>query len=407
MAKNQHNIPLDDLFHISRLINQWADGSISDADKAVLDNWLKESEENRLLFNEITNPEQLKDALLSLEKFDPDAKAHSLFEKVGIDATPLKEVKGSSARRLRLFKWMGAAAAVVVVGVAIYWGTNSPSSEVVRTSPAEQMPIVPGGTKAVLTLADGSSIVLDSNAAPTLLNKKEAEILKIQKGQIVYQNSVAASAAVFNKVSVPKGGTYQLVLSDGTKVWLNAASSLRYPTAFGGQFRSVELTGEAYFEVTHNGHLPFRVRAKGAEVEVLGTHFNVKAYNDEKALKATLLEGRIKLVTDAGKSVIMHPGQQAEVKDEDISINNNVDLDQAVAWQKGLFVFDNTPLKEIMGQISRWYDIDVVYEGPLKNETFGGGINKTQPLTTVLKLLEASGVHYKLKGRTLIINPEE
>jgi ferric-dicitrate binding protein FerR (iron transport regulator) len=269
--------------------------------------------------------------------------------------------------------------------------------------------IAPGGNKASLTLADGSVIILDSTARGKLAKYGNVKVLKIEAGKLSYQQANASRQLTiqYNTISTPRGGQYQVVLPDGSKVWLNAASSLKFPTAFLGKERNVELSGEAYFEVAHNEKQPFKVKVKGVEVLVLGTHFNINSYDDEGTIKTTLLKGSVReTIADKQQSVTITPGQQAQVgKDKMIKVINDVDIAQVIAWQSGLFEFNNSDLPTIMRQISRWYDVDVVYESKPADAKFGGGISKNLPLSEVLQLLQANGVKFQLEGRVLKVIP--
>lgn len=403
---NQERI--EEALYIAKLIKRQMDGSISAEDQYVLDQWLERNEHNKQLFKNITNPATLQEGLFELEKYDTEASAEGLFGEAGLLFPPPYKKNRGRGKQIKIYRWMAAACFIAIfAGMTYFILEGHKQTTIVQTGSQANETIVPGSSKAVLTLADGSMVVLDSAMNTNLSQRGKNDILKVQRGQLVYKSMPAAKQLTYNKISIPRGGEFRLVLSDGTKVWLNSASSIRYPVAFAGKERRVELDGEAYFEVTHNASKPFKVAVNGTEIQVLGTHFNINAYKEEPGLRATLLEGSIKLLTSTGRSVIIKPGQQAEVDDDNhIKVNDHVDIQQVVAWQKGLFEFDNTPLTVIMGQISRWYNVDVVYEGQPGKETFGGGINKRQPLSTVLKLLEANGVQFKLEGRTLIVNPE-
>ncbi|HXS54891.1 MAG TPA: FecR domain-containing protein, partial [Hanamia sp.] len=192
---------------------------------------------------------------------------------------------------------------------------------------------------------------------------------------------------------------------DGSKVWLNAESSLTFPVAFPGEERKVEITGEAYFEVAHDANKKFIVTKGTTTVQVLGTHFNVNAYDDENSIKVTLLEGSVK-VENVNNKVIIKPGEQAQVgKDNGIKVVNDLDIQQVIAWQKGLFEFNHADLASIMRQVSRWYDVEVIYDGKITEGKFGGGLSKSLPLSAVLKLMEANGVKFQLEGKVLKVIP--
>ena len=212
---------------------------------------------------------------------------------------------------------------------------------------------------------------------------------------------------VYNTITTANGNQYQLILSDGSRVWLNAASSIRFPTSFSGYERKVEITGEAYFEVAKNAAKPFKVDFKNKagekdEIEVLGTHFNVNTYTDEPEMKTTLLEGSVK-ITAANKMQMLAPGQQARLTINGIELKKNVDLDQVMAWKNGYFLFDNTDIYTLMRQISRWYNIEVIYEPNVKNDVFFGEIERKAELNEVLKILEVGDLHFKLNGHKLTV----
>jgi ferric-dicitrate binding protein FerR (iron transport regulator) len=264
--------------------------------------------------------------------------------------------------------------------------------------------VLPGGNRALLTLANGSSIVLDSAADGILAQQGNTRIKKLNGGQIVYSVPGMKPEAVFyNVLTTPRGGQYRLALPDGSQVWLNAASSIRYPTAFTGRERRVEITGEAYFEIAKNPQMPFYVKVNDMQVEVLGTHFNVMAYANEDAVRTTLLEGSVK-VNRGSSTVFLKPGQQSALGEKGaVSVIDGADTEEAVAWKNGLFEFDNVSIETVLRQISRWYDVDVQYEGNTMPSHFGGQISRYSNLSQVLKILELSGIHFRIEGKRLIV----
>jgi ferric-dicitrate binding protein FerR (iron transport regulator) len=324
--------------------------------------------------------------------------------------------------------WWVAAGTILLMATATYFLFNKKESvpEIVRTPKPETKPVMPGGNKALLTLADGSVIVLDSAANGALSQQGKTIVLKKQDGELVYKSDSGNQEAVaWNTISTPRGGQYQVVLPDGTKVWLNALSSLRFPAGFTGNERVVELTGEAYFEVVPlirpvGGELkkaPFIVNILssagkvGGRVEVLGTHFNVKAYHDEDAVKTTLLEGKVKVISEiAGlrhpMSVSLVPGQQARLdKSGQMTVDEDADTDEAVAWKNGRFQFTNADVETVMREISRWYDVTIEYAGKIPAEKFEGEIPRSSNITEVFKILELSNVHCKIAGRKITVLP--
>ncbi|WP_158797416.1 FecR family protein [Pedobacter sp. L105] len=271
--------------------------------------------------------------------------------------------------------------------------------------------ILPGSNKAILTLANGSKISLDGTKNGKIAEQFGMSIQKTKNGELIYNNEHQNTEGqlAYNKVEIPKGGQYQLILQDGTKVWLNAASSLRYPLTFALNERKVELTGEAYFEVAKNKAKPFRVFTKRQKVEVLGTHFNVNAYPDERTIKTTLLEGSVSVSSlQSNAKIIIKPGEQSslEGKGGETTINSSeIDTDEAVAWKNGYFMFENEPLESILRKISRWYDVDIEYQdGDLNNKLFSGTLSKYSDVSKVLKKLELTqSVHFSINGRRIMV----
>ena len=307
-----------------------------------------------------------------------------------------------------------AAAALLLVGLLsvlkMVNNTDDPAG-IVKTKTAEPE-IVPGGDKAILTLADGSTIILDNAGNGDLTSQGNTKLIKLD-GQLLYNSDASATGGeiLYNSISTPRGGQYQVILADGTKVWLNAASALKFPTLFTGKERKVELTGEAYFEVSKMTAMPFVVTIAGKEmVEVLGTHFNINSYVDEATVKTTLLEGSVKVTTltnllsNTFETQILKSGQQANVNTKgNIEVQNNIDADDILAWKNGSFNFNSQDIKSIMRQVSRWYDVDISYSGVTSKETFSGIVSRKSNLSTVLKIMEQAGVHFKIEGKTIVV----
>ncbi|HEU4555410.1 MAG TPA: FecR family protein [Chitinophaga sp.] len=387
---------------IIALLEKYARGTASPEEAAQVTRWLQQ-----------TSPEEF-DAILALSNLPEEWKALPPIspEFAGRLETRLdaQEAGPMPVRRGIIYlKRMAAAAAVLLLAAgAFYWLRRPAPQPVAQVTPKNNpapLPNAPGGNHAVLTLADGSSITLDSAQNGVLAQQGNTRIIKLNNGQLAYNPPAAAnsSAAVFNTITTPAGGQYQLTLPDGSKVWLNAASSLRFPNHFTGNERSVELHGEGYFEIAHNKDLPFRVKVNDAVVEVLGTHFNVNAYSDEADVRTTLLEGAVKM-SKGTASVLLAPGQQARLqRNGSMNLVKHADLEQAMAWKNGYFQFDKADLPTLMRQIARWYNLEVVYEGPVKNYEFVGKIARNVYLADVLKALESSGVHYRMEGRRLVI----
>lgn len=298
------------------------------------------------------------------------------------------------------------AIVLVVAGLGYVAWTGRPASAPVAVRPVQPRPLAPGRNQAVLTLADGSTVLLDQAHEGLVAKQGGSQVQKTADGRLRYAAAEATvPALLFNTVATPRGGQYQLTLPDGSQVWLNAASSLRFPVAFTGAERRVELTGEAYFEVAKDARHPFKVVARGAEVTVLGTHFNVQAYDDEPALAATLLEGAVRLNL-GGQQALLRPGQQAQPRPDGTIQVREVDVQHAVAWKNGYFVFNDEPIEAIMRQVARWYDVDVRCQGPLANKDFNGRISRYKDAADVLRVLELTGaVHFTTEGRRITVQP--
>lgn len=341
----------------------------------------------------------------------------------GIHQRLLKLIRQTSLPVIgnRRKRWHYAAAAVLLLGIAgaIYQlldDSTSPPGIAVQPAPSV-LPvndIAPGGDKAVLQLADGSTIILDSASNGLLTSQGSIKVEKQSNGLLVYtingKQISESDEAFYNTITTPRGGQYQVTLSDGTRVWLNAASSIRFPVLFTGTDRKVMITGEAYFEVAKNATRPFKVKTGRSEIEVLGTHFNVNAYDDEPAVRTTLLEGLVKVsVADAaGKPTarFLKPGQQSGITGNgEISVLNNADLEEAVAWKNGRFQFRSADLKTVLRQISRWYDVDVEYKGNV-NLHFTGQLIRDDYVSRVFEKLALTGVvHFRIEGKKIIVSP--
>jgi len=342
------------------------------------------------------------DILQAISSHEPVGKLTS-DDELNILAQIKKDIHTVPVYRRAWFR----AAAAIFIGISLgtyfliqHQNISRPQISVVT----KKSDILPGSNKAILTLGNGSKIILDSAHMGLLATQSGTKIIKSDSGQVAYQNNKSEEASLLNTLATPRGGEYQLLLPDGTKAWLNAASSITYPTAFNNKNREVSITGEVYFEVKHDPKTTFTVKVSGIEVEDIGTHFNINAYADEAEIKSTLLEGKINVITQNSKH-ILSPGQQADINaDRQIKVINEVDLTRIIAWQQGRFEFNQTTLPVILRQISRWYDVDIKTEGTITTETFGGGISRNLPLSSVLKLLEANGLQFKLENKTLFVS---
>lgn len=319
----------------------------------------------------------------------------------------------SLSRPLRGYTWLKVAASVLVMLSAglLIWRSQQPAGkkQSYAAAPANKK-ILPGGNMAYLTMANGAVIKLNGRKNGKLATQTGVQISKVKDGVLAYNNESGAgqnpNEPAYNMINIPRGGQYQLVLADGTRVWLNSASSLKYPIAFYGKERKVELSGEAYFEVAKNPSKPFTVSVNGISVKVLGTHFNVMAYEDEKDVTTTLLEGSVKLMHHDHQA-LLKPGQQGMLNNQQTAFNiKNVDVDDAVAWKNGFFVFNDEDIQTIMKRISRWYDVDVIFPEKFKRKNFGGTVSRFKDVSEVLHSLELTGsVHFRTEGRRITVMP--
>jgi transmembrane sensor len=322
-------------------------------------------------------------------------------QPVTAGVTPLHAEAPALGKR-RSFMMTGwlryAAVFLLVAGAAAYWwwsAGNTKREGIATTKMTGD--IKPGGNKAMLTLSDGSTILLDSTAAGQLALQGNASVIKSAAGKIAYQLHGKNDELVrLNTLSTPKGGQYQVTLPDGTNVWLNALSSITYPVAFSGNNRTVQVTGEAYLEVAKDKAKPFIVVTPKDRITVLGTAFNVNCYADEPVQKTTLLEGSLQIGAQ-----VLKPGEAC--------LNGQVviaDTDKAVAWKNGLFDFDGVGTEELMRQVARWYDVEVVYQEGIPDKEFVGKLNRNASLKTLLKALEYANVRFSIQGRRLIVLPD-
>lgn len=308
-------------------------------------------------------------------------------------------------KNLRLFKTISiAAAALLFICGSYLWYSKQSNLHVEQTLGQN---IAPGKNAATLTLANGRKLVLTSDASGNLADEPGASIIKTADGQLIYEikDQADADPHATNKLSTANGESYQLRLPDGTKVWLNAASSITYPVSFSrSAFREVDLNGEAYFEVSADKKRPFLVKTKHQKVKVLGTHFNVNAYSDQKSTKTTLLEGSVKLSGEGiTKDLLLKPGEQAVLTASHIQVNT-IDVEQAVDWKNDEFIFQSEPLESLMKRISRWYNVEVHYAVNVDQEaTFTGKVSRAQPISALLNALQSGGLKFEVTGSKVLI----
>lgn len=386
--------------NILALIEKYQSGTINTNEQQHLDEWYHSFNDEEAVINSRANdtPQQLNERL-----------------KIRLQQTILEQKNNVIPMRRRwLLPAAAAAVALIILASATYlfFSSKYPQQQLAAVKQVKKKPktdFAPGGNKAVLTLADGSAIVLDSAVNGTISNQGKIKVVKLDNGLLAYsingQQVTENDAAFFNTISTPRGGQYQVTLSDGTRVWLNAASSIRFPVMFAGKERKVEITGEAYFEVAKNKQMPFKVKANSSEIEVLGTHFNVNAYNDEAATRTTLLEGSVKIKKD-NYSALLVPGQQSQVnKNGEIKVVNNADIEEVVAWKDGLFILKKADIPSVLRQIARWYDVDIVYKGNVPPGRITGDMPRNMKLSKMLEVMELVGVHFKIEDNKVLVEP--
>ncbi|HEY6081877.1 MAG TPA: FecR domain-containing protein [Chitinophagaceae bacterium] len=411
------------------LVRQYISNACSEEELEELLSLVREDRDMQLLQCELKQHWDIPQVATTDDEAGWDERFDDMVKKAKVES---RDFTNHSPEKRRRFTWMAAASFLIILMAGYYWHNHNPAGHQKPLATSTPVPgykndIAPGGNKAMLTLANGAKIILDSAQNGQLASQGNVKVMKIDSGILVYRQQFTVNSGQpvvqYNTLSTPRGGQYQLVLPDGSKVWLNAASSIRYPTVFAEKERKVEITGEAYFEVTHNPSKPFKVYftsppaggggrsatwrtpVEEGAVEVLGTHFNVNAYEDETAIKVTLLEGSVKVSRSIRTpSRLILPGQQAILNKEanDISIAS-ADTEEAVAWKNGFLQFNNSSLKIIMRQISRWYDVDISYEGDLQERFFTGKISRNLSLSNVLKILAFSNVHFKIEGRKITV----
>jgi len=370
------------------LLTKYSDGNATDAEQRLLEEYYRRLEISSDF--EITEQEQEELQLLMLRNI----KQAISPKTVTLNTKPS-------------FKWWYAAASILLIcSVASYMYLNNAKSVKTDKQYAFQ-PIKPGSNKATLTLSNGKTLVLNAASNGLLATQGSTKVIKGANGQIIYDAESAtnvSAAADNNTITIPRGGQYQVILPDGSKVLLNAASSLTYPTAFSGNTRTVVLTGEAYFEISKNKLKPFIVQANGTAVKVLGTHFEISAYQDDDAVTTTLLEGSVNMEKGA-TSTKLKPGEQGIAIHSRNTINvQQANMEQVMAWTRGQFVFNDVSIKEVMKIASRWYDVDVEYHGNVQYKKFGGTTSKYKNITELLDNMSAAGgIHYKIDGRRVIL----
>ena len=383
-----------DIQQAKKLLQKYQQGDCSQSESELVEDWYKQ--------------------LIDTGEWQWGEGEKDMMQKM-IEARIMKQINGTTKKSVfylnRRFQWWAAASVIFLLSGFSYFyffsfhEKTKPTQVVKRVSNDVKAPQI---NKATITLNNGQRVYLDSVGNGTMAIQGSAKLVKLPGGKIAYlQSSNEVSTKLeYNTLSNPRGSkVVSMVLADGTKVWLNAGSSLIYPVSFIGNKREVSITGEAYFEVAHDASKPFVVSNGSVNIRVLGTHFNVNAFQDDgNDIKITLLEGSVKINNDNATG-LLKPGQQAVVTNE-IKIVTNVDMDLVMAWKNGYFQFDNASLQDVLNEVSRWYDVNIVYEGKNQPREFVGGIQRDLSLLEVLKILEKNKVYFKIEGKELRVLPD-
>jgi len=388
---------------IISLIERYSSGPLTPEDEVILTTWLKSvsaAEFHETLDQCVIVPERIRNYPVMSPAFAQRLES-------GLD-----ELSSAPVRTLSWRKWTAAAAVILLVSVGYYFMRQPAVQHDAPPVIVKANDVAPGGDGAILTLADGRQIVLDSTANGKLATDGNAAITKTGSGQVEYKTATsyklqATREMVYNTLTTPRGKKAALTLADGTHVWLNALSSIKFPTNFTGKDRIVEITGEAYFEVAKNASMAFFVRKSRSDygVQVLGTSFNINTYDDEDAIRTTLLDGSVR-VNQGAASSLLKPGQQAVSNGKGlIDVVNDANLENVLAWKNGVFHFERSDIGTVMRQIARWYDVDVTYKGKITDH-FGGTISRDVNVSRVFEMLEMTGhVRFSIEGRKVTVMP--
>ncbi len=366
-------------------------GLLTTEEESMLSQWRQEDERHEAFFQKISSEKFWKE--------HPQAQ----YQKEIVEAwCRLSQQKQKRTRLLRLRRWSIAATIVLCLGGSSYWLFNS-SSPTVTSSPTAEQAIIPGTYKAELILSDGARLPLANSKQPIVL-PQEGTLIQNDGTSLQYSEKQKNRGNITHTLYIPRGGEYNVTLSDGTQVFLNSESELQYPVNFSGATREVRLSGEAYFKVAHQAQVPFIIKTRGMEVKVLGTEFNLRAYKDENYTATTLVKGKVEC-NNASGSLILQPGEQGIVDANNQLSKQKVNTEDFTAWHAGMFVFRSQRLEEVMNTLIRWYDIQVFYDSPAQKEVlFSGKVKRFEDFNTLLQMLEAAGsATFTVKGRTVIV----
>jgi ferric-dicitrate binding protein FerR (iron transport regulator) len=391
---------------IAELIIKYLKSEISPAEEIELQEWVNEKPENQELFNTFNDPDQLRDLL----NWTTESKSR-ILEDLRVELYPRQEAIAMKRWNFRRFTYVAAAVIFLVMAGGLYYFLRDKGEEKL-IGKTQELPIkndikAPEKNLAVITLDNGKKVYLDGVENGVLLNEESVKIEKLADGKISYNNldSKDGQQLKYNTITNPRGSkVIDITLEDGSRVWLNNESSIRFPVAFDNDERRVEITGEAYFEVSKDPKKKFIVKANGTATEVLGTKFNINAYSEELSVNTTLIEGKVR-VNSGNRSVLIKPGEQTQANGESINVVEKVDLESVIAWKNGMTVLNRADLKSLLNTISRWYDVDVEMKSDLDSNVFLGSIPRNLRLQDVSKALEnITNLKFTIEGRKLIVS---
>lgn len=384
---------------LALLIRKHLDQTLTSEEAVEMESLRREAPDHDSWFDNLSEPDELVMGLNEIDSVNVDRGWERL-------QAAMKEHKQPSTTRTIPNRWKLAAVltGVMMISGILLWQLAGNGKSAPSPTPAEQLTelIKPGQDKAYLILEDGSEILLDSAGNGKITEQGNTRVLK-QGDFLSYQSSDPQSVAVFNTIRTPKGGQFKLELADGSRVWLNAASSLRFPTTFTKEQRTVQLTGEAYFEVESNPKRPFTVEVGSLKVNATGTRFNINAYPDESGILTTLAEGIVQ-VNSKNKMVTLKPDQEVMTSPNgNMKPVRSADLETTLAWTNGKFIFNGADVSAIMRQIGRWYDVEVIYLGPVRGETFTGMVSRQSDISRVLRIMEAGGIRFRIEKNNIMV----
>jgi hypothetical protein len=395
------------------LLGLFVDGEISREEFDLLFDYIRANQEDEELNIAIDTVFKNSKKFNLLNSDDKELIFQSIIRNKHFDSEFQNEIEIIPTFAPRMWYQLGIAASILIlITTGLFFYSNRTADDKIDAKVVEtkESIITPGDDKAILTLSDGTKIILEDAKNGILANQAGVSIQKTSDGELLYSFSNSANTVapetkeniIYNKIETPVGGKYQVNLPDGSKVWLNSSSSLRFPALFNGNTREVELSGEAYFDVSKNKSKPFKVITKDQIVEVLGTQFNINSYSDEGPIKTTLIEGSVKIIYK-DKVVLLSPGQQFQPK-ESVAAVVEADTEEVVAWKDGYFIFKNEDIKSIMRKVSRWYNVEVSYSGNIPEVGFGGNISRSKDISEVLDVLQlTNAIHFKVEGRRITV----